>query len=1075
MEGRSPVSRIRGPAKTSHPNTAGVLARERLFRLLDRRRRSAGIWVGAGAGCGKTTLVASYLRARGLDSCWYQLDVRDSDVADFFRYLSCGMGKTPSPALPCSTSEYNDELSAYARGCFRTLFSELVSPFVLVLDDYHAVSPRSALHGVVEDAIAEAPPKGCVVVISRSGPPPSMARLRANRGLETLGWEKLRLTRQESDAIVEQWDDSCNDSAREQLYEKTQGWVAGLILMLDLSVADGGVAGVPSLSSRRLVFDYLATEVLHGFNARTRLLLLRTALLNEMTPAMASTLASEPRAGEILEGLHRDHHLVNMREHGGEPVYRCHPLLADMLRVQAEVELAEGERRSLRRRARTLLESAGAYEDLAALLRSDEDWHALARLALSRAPHMIRHGQAEALEQWLDAVPEEQVAGSAWFHYWRAACCARTAPREARRRYQRAFELFGEHTPPDRNALLLTCSGAMEAILFDLDNFEHLDAWIEAAIALLDEDAPRPSCAETRVTVSLFLALVLRQPFHPVLQGLSARAHQCLHAIEDPAALAGAQCLLAIALNCTGEFTRARQVIRRMAKTCRSPFVPLLASRALRLVEAMYHEFAANRDNCLEAVTEGLEIGRAGGARRWTCSLLANGAGSALGVGDVGTARELLAQARDHLDSARPLEQAMFHYYSAWLDMLRGDPVAAFRQQRIALDLAVECGCTFFEDLCRVAMAQVLSELGDGERALSHLSRARARERPIRNRWLEFHELLSFSQVALKLGRSRQGLAMLRRALEVGRENGYTHCLWWLPSSVSSLCARALNEGIEVGYVTRLVRERRLSPEDEARYSRRWPWRFRIHTFGGFEVIRDDKDLGTKTNLQKKPLELLKTLVGFGALNVSESRLAGSLWPRIDADYAYGSLTTTLHRLRKLLGEDRLISLRHGHLSIDTGLCWMDLCAFEAVTGAIEEGRRFGPPSDYEERAARWSEELFALYRGPFMSGEGEHPRFLLLRGRLRDRFLRAVGELARYWETRGEWERAAECYERGIEGDELAEGLYRRLMLCYRELGRVAQAIDMYDYLRSILEAERAVEPAPETTLIYHRLVDRL
>lgn len=1075
MEGRSPVPRNPGLAKTSHPNPAGLLARERLFKLLDRRRRSAGIWIGAGAGCGKTALVASYLRARGLDSCWYQIDVRDSDVGDFFRYLSGGMGKAQSPTLPRITSEYNDEVSAYARGYFRTLFSELASPFVLVLDDYHEISTHSALHGVVEDAIAEVPPRGCVMVISRSGPPPSMARLRANRDLETLGWEKLRLTRQESDAIIEQWDESCDDSAREQLYEKTEGWVAGLILMLDLSMADGGAAGLPSLSSRRPVFDYLATEVLRDFDARTRLLLLRTALLKEMTPAMAAALASEPRAGEILERLHRDHHLVTMRECGRELVYRCHPLLADMLRAQAEAELAQDERRSLRRRARGLLASAGAYGDLAALLRSDEDWHALMHLALSRAPHMIRQGQAEALEQWLDSVPAEQVAGNAWFHYWRAACCAHTAPREARRRYQRAFELLREHARPDRNALLLTCSGAMEAILFDLGNLEHLDVWIEAAIALLDEEAPRPSCAETRLTVSLFLALVLRQPSHPGLQGLSARAYQSLHAIEDPVALVTAQCLLAIALNCTGEFTRARRVIRRMANTCRPPSVPLLARRALRLVEAMYHEFTANRENCLEAITEGLEIGRAVGARRWSCSLLANGAGSALGTGDLSTARELLAQARDYLDYARPLELAVFHYYSAWLDMLRGDPVAAFRQQRIALDLAVECGCTLIEDLCRVAMAQVLSELGDGERALSHLARARARERPIRNRWLEFHELLSFSHVALKLGRCRQGLAMLSRALEVGRENGYTHCLWWHPSSISGLCARALNEGIEVGYVTRLVRQRRLSPEDEARYSRRWPWRFRIHTFGGFEVIRDDKELGTRTSLQRKPLELLKTLVGFGALNVPESRLAGSLWPRIDADYAYGSLTTTLHRLRKLLGEDRLISLRHGRLSIDTGLCWMDLRAFDAVTGAIEEGRRFGSAADYEERAARWSEELFALYRGPFMNGEGEHPRFLLLRGRLRDRFLRAVGELARYWEMRGEWERAAECYERGIEGDELAEGLYRRLMLCYRELGRVAQAIDIYDYLRSILEAERAVEPSPETTLIYHRLVDRL
>ena len=77
--------------------------------------------------------------------------------------------------------------------------------------------------------------------------------------------------------------------------------------------------------------------------------------------------------------------------------------------------------------------------------------------------------------------------------------------------------------------------------------------------------------------------------------------------------------------------------------------------------------------------------------------------------------------------------------------------------------------------------------------------------------------------------------------------------------------------------------------------------------------------------------------------------------------------------------------------------------------------------------------------------------------------------------EEREEWERAADYYERGVEADHLAEGLYRRLMLCYREIGRIAQAIDIYDRLRFTLEAERATEPAPETTVIYRRLVDRL
>ena len=1062
-------------AKTSHPELSGVLPRDRLFELLDRRRQSSGVWINAGAGCGKTTLVASYLNARGLDSRWYQLDVRDSDVATFFYYMRLGAGEEHSSALPLFTSEYHDELPSFARRFFRILFEALPPSFVLVLDDYHEVSPQSALHEVMEKAIAETPRDGCVVVISRGEPPPSMARLRANRELEVVGWDELRLTRQESDAIIEHWDDACGEFAREQLYEKTEGWAAGLILMLDQIVTEGRVAEVPDLSSRQLVFDYLAGEVLQGFDAPTRDLLLKTAFLNEMSPSMAAGLASEPRAGEILDRLHRDYHLVGLQHGSDEPIYRYQPLLADVLRARAEAELDGDERRELRERARSVLESAGAFDDLVALLRSDEDWSALARVVLLRAPHMMRLGRAETLVQWLDALPEDRVVANAWFHYWRATCCVHSAPREGRRLYERAFELFRDGVPPDGDALLLTCSGAIDTIIYDLDDLGHLDYWIESATALLDDDTPRAPDIEARATVSLFLSLVFRQPSHPALPNWSARAHRSLHVIEDPNALVSAQLLLAVALNYTGQFAQVRDLIAGMRRNCSSPQVPLLATRALRFVESMYYMSIADGEKCLEAVNDGLEVGRSTGVRRWTLHLLANGAVGALGAGDLDTARDLLSRMREHLDAVRPLELAAFHFSCAWLHMLSGDPVAAFQHQKTALSLAVECGCPFYEVLCRVAMAQVLSELGDGERAISHLLRAHTRRRLIHNTWLEFCELMVFAHVALCHGRRRQGLAMLRRALEVGRENGYSHFLWWRPSLVSGLCARALQEGMEVEYVRRLVRERRLVPEGEARYSRHWPWRFRIHAFGKFEMLRDGKILGVRIRIQRRPLELLKALVGLGALDVSETRLAGSLWPRIDADYAYGSLTTTLHRLRKLMGEDRLISLRHGLLSIDSRLCWMDLHAFEALTLAIDQGRRHRDASDYEERVELWTEELFALYRGPFMGSEGGDPRYQWHRGRLRNQFLRSVGELARHWEEREEWERAADYYERGVEADHLAEGLYRRLMLCYREIGRIAQAIDIYDRLRFTLEAERATEPAPETTVIYRRLVDRL
>ena len=362
-----------------------------------------------------------------------------------------------------------------------------------------------------------------------------MARLRANRKLEVVGWDELRLTRQESDAIIEKWDDTCGESAREQLFEKTQGWAAGLVLMLDQVVTGGRMAEVPDLSSRQLVFDYLAGEVLQGFDEPTRDLLLKTAFLNEMSPSMAAALASEPRAGEIL----------------GPPPSRVPPggIAAGKRRARLSASSIAGgfaagsggggargdERRKLRERARSLLEAEGAFDDLVALLRSDEDWEALARVVLARAPHMIRLGRAETLEQWLDAVPEDRVVSDPWFYYWRATCCAHSAPREGRRLFERAFELFRATRPQDHDALLLTCSGAIDTIIYDLDDLGHLDYWIDSASALIDGDvhAPRggsPGNGEPVFSLSSFASL----PTPTCRAGLPALDGPCAQSRTPP-------------------------------------------------------------------------------------------------------------------------------------------------------------------------------------------------------------------------------------------------------------------------------------------------------------------------------------------------------------------------------------------------------------------------------------------------------------------------------------------------------------------------------------------------------------
>ncbi len=1060
--------------KTTRPSVSGILARTRLFARLDECRKGPVVWVGGPPGCGKTTLVASYLDHAQASCLWYQLDEGDADVATFFYYLGLAAaehGGSAHEPLPLLTPEYHAGLGVFTRRYFQDLFSRLERPFVIVFDGYHEVSGFSPFHEVLRDALQELPPGGCVIVISRGDPPATLARLRANGAVGMLGWDELRLTREETQSIISQRRPDLQEQAIEEIHGKTQGWAAGLALVLEQAKIGGSIADPPDLSTRQLVFDYLAGEIFQNLGDRTQEFLLRTVYPAQMSADVAKALTGDDNAAQILAELHRNNFFITLRGVRPEPVYQYHPMFREFLRARVQEVYAKDDRRSLQRTSAALMEAASHPEDALALYRESHEWDEMARVIVRHAEAMLAQGRGETVRRWIEEVPPEVRTRHPWLLYWAASSQVPLAPREARLLYEKAFELFQAQPQPDRAGMVLSCSGAMDAILYELDDFSLMDRWI----AVLDEASksglsfPSP-LVEARVACSMFSSLTARQPHRRDIGQWIQRALASSQATQDVNLRIYVALLAALTMMYTGVFSKAWSLIDAMRRLSPQAGVTPFSLTTLKNVEAMYYMLVADKERCLQSVREGLEITRATGVRTWLFQLQVYGYGAALGSQDLKIAAELARQFEPAVAGAGRFNLCLVHHFQAWEAMLRKDLMQALQHEKAALRMAVEVGCPYIEVLCRLALAEILAECGDDRRCVSHLRQLRAIAREIDNRHLEFACLIGFGLIAIEHGRRRPGIRALRRGLSLGREYDYRHFLWWRPDSVARVCAHALEAGVEVDYVRDLIRRRGLVPSGRAAALEDWPWMFRVQTLGAFHLLKNDEPLAVSGKAQKRPLELLKVLLAFGGEAVGEAQITEAMWPRIEGDSAHRSFTSTLHRLRRLLGEERAVLLQEGRLTLDRRYFWVDAWAFEQVLGEIEVALKRSHAELDAERVAKLAENALELYRGPFLPGDADEAWSVQPRERLRSRFVRVMTEVGRFWQDAGQWQRAVECFERCLEADPLAESFYRHLIVCHQRLERRAEAIEIYHRCRKTLAAF-GIEPAAETRALYAKL----
>jgi DNA-binding SARP family transcriptional activator len=1057
-------------AKISRPPLSGVFPRTRLFEMLDRINERPVIWISGPPGSGKTTLVSSYIEARGTPCLWYQIDESDSEPSTFFYFMGLATQTASSNHLPLPllTSEYIRSMPAVTLQYFETLYNYLKNQGAVVFDDYQEVAPDSLFHEVIRNGLSQIPPGINIILISRRDPPPALIRTCMSHQTEILNYSSLRLTSEESREIIRlRTSGTFSEDAMCHLHKLADGWVAGLILMLLKAKADGTDPQMMLKNSHipAEIFDYFTNEIFDRTDKAIREFLIRTAFLPGMNIKMAETLTGCSGAAQILSELIRSQSFTE-KILNTDGLYRYHPLFRAFLISRAKESLSSEALEVLCREAAMLLEEFSETEGLSALLKDIDNSEARTRLIIKHAPDAAEKGKIHTLEEWLNTLPEDIIENTPRLLCWRALCSLPYQPSQSMHCFEKAFEGFKKQQNPE--GMFLAWTGIIDAIVYRFEKFEQLDKWLRVLEELMPDTEAFPSDEIRNRVISRVLAILAFSPSqHPQSEKWAGKEALPVKKDWDISVKIPMLFYLFFCHIRKGDFEKAGIVLNGLRQQIKSEETGGLSRLSAGYAQAVYYHFTQRHEDCLRVVSECLELSRTSGVHILDCQLTAQSVASALDANDRTTAKNLLRKMGTSFNFYKPWEAALYHYLKcreAFLGNILGQ---ADIHADLALKSARDTGYPFLSGLCHLMKACVLHELEKYQDADFHLSHVMGIARETKNKFLKFRVFWTEAWFAWEQEDEISCLKSLRKATSLGRKNGYLNIFTDRPAINAKLCAKALDADIEADYVRQMIRKHNLTPDNIPLYLDSWPWPLKIFTLGRFSVVKEGEPVRFSGKTQQKPLSMLKALLAFGGREVREDQIADALWPDADGDMAHKSFATTLHRLRRLLGDRKIIKLRDGRLTLDQKYCWVDIWAFQRTFGQADTAWRRKKSQTNMARIVELTQKAIDIYKGPFLIEEEGESWTIPLRERLRSKFIRGVSNLGRYWESLEQWEKAAECYQLGLEVDNLAEDLYQRLMICYHRMSLRAEALTVYERCRQMLSVTLGITPSPNTETI--------
>lgn len=320
------------------------ISREKLVDILKRENRDMIVFQ-AGAGFGKTEIMAEWAKKTKKFCCWYRMDVSDNNPEFFLEGLQFSFFKMEDNVIP-----KNLNMEKRCQGFIEYIGGILKDPAVYFFLDNFQVIKNRAVYKLIEKLLNYK--KGGIrfVLATRGSIPDFFASLLLRGKIKVIGEQELRFEKREISLIISRISGKKpQEHIVDDIQKYTLGWPVGVIFT-GRSLTFPAEKGLSIYHNRMHLYSYIFYEIFQKLPEKIQNFLMDASILEELNTFICDEVLKTNNSKRILEYLVKENFFVYQAERE-ENKYYFHPVFREFLKNRVPVE----------RKERVLLQEAGYY------------------------------------------------------------------------------------------------------------------------------------------------------------------------------------------------------------------------------------------------------------------------------------------------------------------------------------------------------------------------------------------------------------------------------------------------------------------------------------------------------------------------------------------------------------------------------------------------------------------------------------------------------------------------------------------------------------------------------------------